>query len=351
MILPTTYSAALLLLIVSMLCWGSWANTQKLAGKWRFELFYYDYSLGVLLCAIVAAFTFGSWLPKELTFQDNFLIAGKRQMIYGVAGGAVFNLANLLLVAAIAVAGMAVAFPIAIGLALVIGVIWNYALNPQGNPFLLFGGATLVIVAIIINAFAYSLYVDAKNRAARPVVPARPNTARVPPPGATKGIVLSLVGGVLMGMFYPLVEIGKEGDAGVAPYGIALLFGVGVLLSTLLYVPFFLNFPVQGNPINPRLYLSGTKKQHLLGVLGGVIWMIGGICNFVAASSPVTLQVGPAISYALGQGATLISTLWGLLVWHEFKGAPGRVKLLLGIMIVVFVTGLALISYAPLSGR
>jgi glucose uptake protein len=168
MILPTTYFGALLLLIVSMLCWGSWANTQKLAGKWRFELFYYDYSLGVLLCAIVAAFTFGSWLPKELTFQDNFLIAGRRQMIYGVAAGAVFNLANMLLVAAIAVAGMAVAFPIAIGLALVIGVIWNFALNPQGNPFLLFGGAALVFAAIIINAFAYSTYVDAKNQAALP---------------------------------------------------------------------------------------------------------------------------------------------------------------------------------------
>jgi glucose uptake protein len=348
MILPSTYSATLLLLIVSMLCWGSWANTQKLAGKWRFELFYYDYSLGVLLCAIVAAFTFGSWLPKELTFQDNFLIASRTQMIYGVAAGVVFNLANMLLVAAIAVAGMAVAFPIAIGLALVIGVIWNFALNPQGNPFLLFGGAALIIAAIMINAFAYSSYIDDKNRAALPKDPRlRP---KAPPRGAAKGIILSLAGGILMGMFYPLVELGKQGELGVSPYGIALLFAAGVVLSSLLYVPFFLNFPVQGQPIQQRMYLTGTRKQHLLGILGGLIWMTGAICNFVAASAPSTLQVGPAISYALGQGATLISTLWGLLVWHEFKGASGRVRILLAVMIVVFVSGLVLISIAPLSG-
>src|ERR1700676_2077858 len=134
MLLPSTYFAAILLLISSMFAWGSWANTQKLAGKWRFELFYYDYSFGVMLCALVAAFTFGSLSPRELTFQDNLLIAAKRQMAYAFLGGAVFNLANMLLVAAIAVSGMAVAFPIAIGLALVIGVVLNFSLNPQGNP-------------------------------------------------------------------------------------------------------------------------------------------------------------------------------------------------------------------------
>jgi len=346
MLLPSTYSAALLLLIVSMFCWGSWANTQKLAGKWRFELFYYDYSFGVLLCALAAAFTFGSLAPNELTFQDNFLLASKRQMLYGVAGGVVFNLANMLLVAAIAVSGMAVAFPIAIGLALVIGVVWNYALNPQGNPILLFGGAFLVIVAIVVDALAYSSYLQAQQAALKPVDPR--SKVRVRRPNAARGIVLSVVGGILMGMFYPLVELGKEGETGVAPYGIALLFGAGVVLSTFLYVPFFANFPVEGEPIPLSNYLKGTKRQHLLGLLGGAIWMIGAICNFAAASTPVTVQVGPAISYALGQGATLVSALWGLLVWREFKGADDRVRMLLVGMIVLFVVGLAMISIAPL---
>lgn len=346
MLLPTTYSAALLLLIVSMLCWGSWANTQKLAGRWRFELFYYDYSLGVMVCAAIGAFVFGSWNSQDLTFSDNFLLAGKRQMIYPVAGGAVFNLANMLLVAAISVSGMAVAFPISIGLALVIGVVWNFALNPQGNPILLFGGVVLVVIAIIVDAFAYSGYLDAQVEALRRKDPRAKAKSRSGT--AARGIILSILSGILMGMFYPLVEMGREGEAGVAPYGLALLFGAGVLLSSLLYIPFFMNFPVDGQPIQLRNYFDGNRKQHLLGIAGGIIWMAGAVCNFVAASSPVAVQVGPAVSYGLGQGATLVSALWGLLVWKEFKGADFRVKMLLIAMIVLFLAGLTMISIAPL---
>ena len=354
MVLPTTYGAALALLIVSMLCWGSWANTEKLSGTWRFELFYYDFSFGVVLCAVVAAYTLGNLLPKELTFQDNLLLfAGKRQMVWVVAGGVVFNLANLLLVAAISVAGMAVAFPIGIGLALVIGVTGNYILNPQGNPILLFGGALLVVVAIIVNALAYSAYAQAKQdekRAARQIDP-RTRTRRAASTGAARGIVLSIVAGLLMGVFYPLVEMGREGDGGVAPYGVAVLFGAGVLISTFFYVPFFLTFPVEGAPIEISQYFKGTTKQHLFGLAGGIIWMVGGLSNFAAASTPATVQVGPAVSYALGQGSTLVSALWGLIVWKEFKGARDRVQMLIAIMLVLFVSGLAMISIAPLQAK
>src|SRR5262249_23785824 len=229
-------------------------------GKWRFELFYYDYSFGVLLCALIAAFTLGELAPKELSFTDNFLIASKRQMAWGVGGGMVFNLANMLLVAAIAVSGMAVAFPIAIGLALVIGVVWNYALNPQGSPILLFGGVVLVVVAILVDAFAYHAYTDAKQEEAKTAalqVDPRVKTAKVTAPRAGRGILLSLISGILMGMFYPLVEMGRQGDSGVAPYGLAVLFGVGVLVSSLLYIPFFLNFPIDGPPIELKDYFNG----------------------------------------------------------------------------------------------
>ena len=355
MMLPTTYAAALLLLIVSMICWGSWANTQKLSGKWRFELFYYDFSLGLLLCAVIAAFTFGQMRPAELTFSDNLLIAAKRQMAWAVGGGVVFNLANMLLVAAVAVSGMAVAFPIAIGLALVIGGVSNFILNPQGNPMLLFGGALLVVVAIVVDAFAYSAYLEdktdqAKNAAlqADPRIPKRASKHAPAPTGAARGIILSVVSGILMGCFYPMVEIGRQGEIGVAPYGLALLFGGGVLISSLFYIPFFANFPVTGDPIETRDYFKGTGRQHLLGLLGGAIWMAGGICNFAAASTPAIVQVGPAVSYALGQGATLVSALWGLLVWREFKGASQRVKTLIAVMLVLFIAGLGMISLAPL---
>jgi glucose uptake protein len=351
MILPTTYLAALLLSIVSMVCWGSWANTQKLAGKWRFELFYYDYSLGVLLCAVIAAFTFGSWLPKELTFSDNLLIASNHQMAYAIGAGIVFNLANMLLVAAIAVSGLAVAFPIAIGLALVIGVVWNFVLSPQADPVLLFGGALLVMVAIIVDAFAYGTYREAQQAASVKALQPDPRTktkARQRGPGASRGIALSIVSGILMGAFYPIVEIAKQGENGVSPYGVAILFGAGVFLSSLLYIPFFLNFPVDGEPLSATDYFKGSGRQHVLGIVGGVVWMAGGLANFIASSTPAKAQVGPAVSYALGQGATMVSALWGLLVWHEFKDASQRVKLLLVVMFVLFLSGLGMISIAPL---
>lgn len=355
MILPNTYGSALLLLVLSMVCWGSWANTQKLSGKWRFELFYYDYSLGMMLCALVAAYTLGEFFPKELTFNDNLLIAAKRSMIWVVGAGAVFNLANMLLVAAIAVSGMAVAFPIGIGLALVIGVVSNYFLNPQGNPILLFGGALLVVVAIVVDAFAYSGYLDDKIDQEKKALQADPRARkpRVPQPtGAARGIILSVVSGLLMGAFYPMLEVGRQGEAGLAPYGLSLFFGAGVLISSLFYIPFFINFPVAGEPIQSKEYFRGTPRQHLLGLLGGVIWMIGGISNFAASGAPAALQVGPAVSYALGQGSTMVSALWGLLVWREFRGARQGVRMLIVVMLVLFVAGLSLISIAPLhAGR
>lgn len=341
MILPTTYVAALLLTVLTMICWGSWANTTKLTGKWRFELFYFDYSLGVLLLAIVAAMTLGS-MGDDLTAFDNFLIAGKRKMLYGFAGGMVFNLANMLLVAAISVAGLAVAFPIGIGLALVIGVIWNYLITPQGNPGLLFGGAALVVGAIVVCAQAYRTHAATR----KPVLGQPPRPRRT-----GRGIVLSLISGVLMGSFYPLVEMGKTGDLALAPYSIALIFALGVFFSTFFFNIIFMNLPVEGPAISPFQYFRGTLKQHFLGVLGGVIWCTGTIANFAASSAPPEVNVGPAISYGLGQGATLISTLWGLLVWKEFEGASGRVKSLLAVMLLLFVAGLGSISLAPLVGK
>src|SRR5258708_1413231 len=265
MLIPQTYAGALILIVLSMICWGSWANTFKLSGKWRFELFYYDYSLGVLLAAIIAAYTFGS-MGDDLSFSDNLIVAGKRNMAWAVAGGVVFNLANMLLVAAISVAGLAVAFPIGIGLALVVGVIWNYFLNPQGNPLLLTIGVVLVVCAIVVDALASKAHAQ----------PSRSSTSG-------KGILLSLISGVLMGSFYPLVEVSK-GDgvsaAGLGPYAVAVLFSLGVFFSTFVFNLYFLKFPVAGRPLSMFDYFKGTFRQHGLGILGGIFWFIGAITNF-----------------------------------------------------------------------
>lgn len=370
MILPATYATALLLTILSMLCWGSWANTFKLAGKWRFELFYFDYALGVLIAALVAAFTLGT-MGSDLSFTDNLLITGKTQIVYGVVAGVIFNLANMLLVAAISVAGMAVAFPIGIGLALVIGVIWNYFINPQGNPLLLGAGVALVLVAIVLDALAYARHARAIKRAEQSEKAATAAASEQAPPAknplgrgkmvrkrrvrtssvALKGIVLSLVSGILMGSFYPLVETSKRGDNGLGPYTVAVVFAIGVFLSTFVFNLYFMNLPVEGEPVALGQYFRGSFRQHALGLAGGIIWCSGAIANFAAASAPKEIQVGPAISYAIGQGATMVSALWGVLVWREFAGAGRQVRLLLMLMFLVFLVGLTLVSIAPLYVR
>lgn len=350
MIIPETYVSALLLTILSMLCWGSWANTFKLAGKWRFELFYFDYATGVLLAAVLAAFTLGS-MGQEVSFQDNLLIAGKTQMAWAFGAGIIFNLANMLLVAAISLAGMAVAFPVGIGLALVVGVIWNYSLNPQGNPWLLAFGVVLIVLAIIIDALAYRAFAHQQNfnaEAANPTPKKGPRKRSASHKSAGKGILLCLLSGVLMGSFYPMVEISKASDIGLGAYSVALIFAIGVFASTFVFNLYFMNLPIEGQPIPAVEYFKGTRRQHLLGILGGAIWCTGAIANFAAASAPKSVQVGPAISYAIGQGATMISALWGLVVWHEFAGADTRVRRLVALMLIFFVAGLALLSLAPL---
>lgn len=334
MILPTTYAVALTLMIVSMICWGSWANTFKLARSWRFELYYFDYAIGVFIAGIVAALTFGSF-GDGLTFLDNVSVAGKRQIGFAFIAGCVFNLANMLLVAAISLSGMAVAFPVGIGLALVIGVIWNFILKPTGNPILLFGGAALVVGAILVDALAY------RAHGARPGVRGKPFSM--------KGLILSLISGVLMGSFYPIVQMSMESEIGLGPYSVGPFFGTGVLLSTIVLNMYFINLPIHGEPVPIMSYFRGSIRNHSLGLLGGILWSVGATANFVAANAP-EVHIGPAVSYALGQGATLISALWGLLVWKEFAGATSQVRMLLIVMLVLFALGLGMVSVAPLFG-
>ena len=348
MILPQTYSAALFLMILAMICWGSWANTYKLAGKWRFELFYFDYAIGLLLAAVILAYTAGSLGFDGFSFVDDLMHSGKRQWFFGFSGGVVFNLANMLLLAAISIAGMAVAFPVGIGLALIIGVVLNFLIKPAGNASLLFIGCLFVLAAVIVDAYAYALLGRIRHEALAKRGEAK-STRR---PTKVKGVAIAAIAGVLMGCFFPLVEMGKEGEVGLGPYAIAVVFAAGVFASTLVFNLFFMNLPVEGPPVEFRDYfVTGTIGQHLLGILGGAIWCLGAVAAFVAASAPPEVHIGPATSYAMGQGATLISALWGLLLWKEFKGGDMKVKTMIALMLVLYAAGLTLVSMAPLYVR
>ena len=340
MTLPHSYGLVLMLTILTMICWGSWTNVLKFTPGWRFELLYYDYSIGVALGALLAGLTFGTWGSDSLRFSDDLSHAGNINILSAFAGGVIFNLSNILVVGAIAVAGMGVGFPIGVGLALVVGVILNYIIKPQGNPLLLFAGVALVVGAIIVDAIAYRALAASKS------APGDKADATAKKAATWKGIKLAVVGGILMGLFYPLVEIGKKGEHGLGPYAVGFIFGLGVLVSVFVYNLYFLKFPIDG----PRLvfgdYLKGRAWTHFLGIVGGVMWITGSLSNFVAASADPKLQVGPAISYAIGQGSCMVGALWGVLVWKEFAGGGARVNRLLVFMFLLYLTGLIVVARA-----
>jgi glucose uptake protein len=331
MFLPETYQAALLLMILSMLCWGSWANTLKLCPGFRFQLFYWDYVLGLAAGAVLWGLTAGSFGHTGQPFLAAVTATPLSAMLWSAAGGVVFNIANLLLVAAIDVAGLAVAFPVGIGLALIVGSVSSYFFKPAGNPLLLFSGIALVTVAIVLDAAAY------RQREAE----ARATT--------TRGILLCLIAGVLMGCWYPIATHSLATATGPGPYAIALFFAVGVLLSTVPANLLLMARPLDGKPpVEGADYWKAPLTWHLAGAFGGAIWCIGAVSNFIASVAHLDKPIGPAVSYSIGQGATMISACWGVFVWREFAGAPRSARLLLFFMFVFFLLGLGSIALAPL---
>jgi glucose uptake protein len=328
-----SYPLAVVFCVLSMLCWGSWANSRKLASaQWRFELFYWDYVLGVLLLTLIVGLTLGSTGSVGRAFLADLAQASGASLLSALIGGAIFNLANILLVAAIEIAGMAVAFPVGIGLALLIGVIVNYLAAPVGSGPLLGLGVALIALAILLDALAYR----------RLTAGAAGLTAR--------GLLLSVGSGVLMGMFYRFVAAAMYGDpwhaidGRMGSYAAVFVFAVGVFLSSFLWNTIAMRRPVAGPPVGIADYARGRVRDHLTGLLGGVVWGLGMSFNLIASA-----RAGFAISYGLGQGATMIAALWGVFVWREFRSAPHGTSALLGAMFLCFLTGLALVVLARLS--
>jgi len=332
MFIVENYSTAVLLCVVTMICWGSWANTQKLASKaWRFELFYWDYVTGILLFSLLFALTFGSIGSEGRSFLTDLRQAGAGNIGSAFVGGIVFNAANILFSAAIAEAGMAVAFPIGIGIALVLGVLLNYMADQRGDPYWLFGGVAFIIVAILLNAAAY-------RRSG--------NGSRV----NSKGLLLAIAAGVLMSFFYrfiaasmDLVDFRHPAPGKMTPYTAVFIFSTGIFVSNFLFNTILMRRPVSGAPLSYKDYFAGRWRTHLVGLLGGLIWGLGNSLNLLASG-----KAGPAISYGLGQGATLVAAAWGVFIWKEFSPAPARTRVLITCMFLCFMAGIGMIVYAGL---
>jgi glucose uptake protein len=330
MFIVENYSVAIVFCFVTMLCWGSWANTLKLAASsWRFELYYWDYVLGILLTAVLFAVTLGNAGEQGRSFLADLKQADRSSIGLALIGGIIFNAANILLVAAIAIAGMSVAFPVGIGLALAWGVVVNYLANPIGNALLIFSGVAFIIMAILLNAYAYRR-AGAKQKKV-----------------SSRGLLLSALAGILMGLFYKYVAASmfpgftRPEPGKLSPYSAVFIFSLGVLLSNFLFNTVLMKRPVQGPPVNISDYFKGSLRTHLIGVLGGGIWCLGMSFSMLASD-----KAGPAISYGLGQGATVVAAIWGIFIWKEFKTAPGGTAVVLNAMLLCYLAGLSLLIAA-----
>lgn len=331
MFIVQSYTLAIVFCVVTMLCWGSWGNTQKLASRtWRYEFFYWDYVIGVLLFSIFSAFTLGSFGSEGRSFLPDLMQADWNNIGSAFLGGIIFNASNILLSAAIAICGMSVAFPVGVGLALVLGVLINYFGAAKGEPSYIFAGVALITVAIILNGLAYKKALVGSKKV------------------SGKGIFISVAAGVIMAFFYRFVAASMDLDnfaspaAGkLTPYTAVFIFALGVFASNFLFNTIAMKKPVEGAPVSISGYFKGNIRTHLVGVLGGVIWCIGQSFSMIASE-----KAGAAISYGLGQGATLVSALWGILVWHEFRGAPKSSDYLNLGMFIFFVIGLGFLIYA-----
>src|SRR5580692_7622695 len=321
MFVPTTFAVALLMTILSTVCWGSFANTFKGTRNYRFELYYWDYGLGIFLISLVLAFTMGSLAGGPTAFLANLHSADRINLFYAAVGGFIFNIANVLLVAGIEIVGLAVAFPISIGIALVEGVVLSYALQPRGNAVLLGAGVFMAVVAVVLVGKAYgALRVSVVSR---------------------RGVVVCVISGLLMGIFAPFVTRAMTRGATLTPYTTAVFLTLGAFICCFFFNTILMRKPIVGTPVAAGDYFRAPASYHALGLLGGAIWGIGTVFNFVAAS-----LVGVAISYAIGQASPMVACLWGVFVWHEFRGSNRRAKIYLAAMFAAYVVALGLIAMA-----
>lgn len=323
MFTPNSLGVALFMMITSAICWGSWANTYKGVKNYRFELFYWDYAIGIFVMSLVLALTMGSTGHDASSFLNNVHSADMNNILSTLLGGAIFNLANLLLVAAIDMAGLAIAFPVAIGIALVVGTVLSYSLQPKGNAMFLAAGVACALIAVILDGNAYGSLAGSGRSVSR------------------KSIVVCIVSGVLMGLWNPFVAYGATRGNALTPYSSVVFLTLGALLSCFIWNLYFMKKPLVGDPVSFSGFFRGPASGHFLGLIGGCIWGVGTVFNVVAGKA-----TGFAISYAIGQSAPMVAALWGVFAWKEFAGAPGKAKLYLFLMFVFYCLGILLVAKA-----
>jgi glucose uptake protein len=333
-LLPSTHTASLLLLLLACVCLGSWATTLRAAGgRWRFELFYFDFALGTLLFAAAAAWTLGT-LGSELSFVDRTTVAGLRSQAMAVGGGFIFNIGNMLLLATVSLIGLSSAFPLVFSIALVVSSL----ASPGTSKF------PLLIAGIVVLLATAALSIATRREPPQKKAASKRGGAPSPIRKSTKGAFTGILAGGLIGFSYPLAESAFWGDLGLGAYAGLLMFCVGVAISTLVFCLFFLNIAIDGGRLTLPAYLKGTLRQHFFGLLGGVLWATGMLSELLARSAPPSEQPADSLVFLLTQGASLLAIVWGVLVLGELRSTTGNAKTLLALTTVCFAGGLFLLA-------
>jgi glucose uptake protein len=372
MIIPSTYQMALLLAVIAMVCFGAWAIPFKLSGKWRFELFYFDFAFGLVVAAGIAALTFGS-MGDELSFWDNLsLTAGRRNIAWAMGAGVLLNLALMLLLAATSISAISVAFPVSLGVSLVTACVWNAFSGQQFNTTYLVIGCALVLLAVVMNAIAFRAHAattqedESERRKAMDQLQAETAAAEVPAGDdrsyrrrkkrdkadkdavgtPLKGLILAIMSGLILGSTQHLVEASREGELGLGPYTLMFVVSIVAFLSSFVFNLYFMNLPVQGAPVQFFRYFQGTIGQHLCGLLSGAIWAIGATAAYVLAATPKAVNTNASLTLTLVQAAPVVALVLGWLLWREFKQASGFVNGLMAMTLVLLCAGLGIISLA-----
>src|SRR5580700_5989606 len=322
MFTPHSFGLALVMMLTASICWGSWANTYKGVKNYRFELFYWDYAIGIFLASLALALTLGSTGGDASSFLTNVRSADPGNIGRVLLAGVIFNLANLLLVAGIDMVGLATAFPVAIGIALVVGTILSYVLQPSGNVMMIGAGLVCAVLAVILDGKAYG------QLAANKTV-------------SRKGLITCVVSGILMSTWAPFSTHAMTHGKTLGPYSVSVFLCLGALLSCLIWNFYFMKHPLVGEPVAFSGFFHGPVHGHVLGLIGGAIWATGLVFDLVAST-----QTGVAISYSIGQSAPMVAALWGIFAWKEFAGANSKAKSYLALMFIFYFLAILLIAHA-----
>lgn len=346
MILPGSFTFTLIVAILGMLCWGSWANTFKARPhKWRFELYCFDFAFGTVLAALLLGLTLGDLGYDGFSVFDDLSLAGKRQDLFAFLAGASFALGNMFLIGGMSISGMAMAFPVGMGTAVITGTILQYVLA-QGNAVFLFTGVAVVAAALVCAALAYKGYSEAlflemvqqgKSKTTKKTL-------------SNKPIILAVVGGIFIGAFYPLIELARAGENGLGPYSVILIASIGIVAGTVVFNLFFMNLPVQGDPVDVTQYMRAKARTHILGILGGFFWAAGAVMLTVAGRAEGKAVLNSGILFGMVQAGVIVAMLWGIYRWHEYQGADLKVKFLANLTLVLLVIGVALTGYSQIPG-